>query len=217
MLKKYARIVITGDSVTDCGRARPVGCRNTGLGNGYAFFVDTALSAMYPEQKIWIDNTGISGNTSRALQSRFDDDVLSRKPDVLTIMIGINDIWRHFDIGSHFPEDVKLLDIHHYESNIRKMIEKALSTDCKIVLITPYFLEPNKNDPIRKMCDEYNAVLKKLSEEYGTYYCDVQGAFDEFMKKESSYLLSNDRVHPNAAGHYIIANELLKVLGTIEL
>ena len=87
MLKKYARIGITGDSVTDCGRAHPVGCRNTGLGNGYAFFVDTALSALYPEQKIWVDNTGISGNTSKQLLERFDEDVLSRNPDVITVMI----------------------------------------------------------------------------------------------------------------------------------
>ena len=217
MLKKYARIGITGDSVTDCGRARPVGCRNTGIGNGYAFFVDTALSALYPEQKIWIDNTGIGGNTSKALLERFDDEVLSRNPDLVTIMIGINNIWRHFDIGTNFPEDLKLLDIHHYESDMRKMIEKTLNTGCKLVIITPFFLEPNKNDPLRKMCDEYNAVLKKLSDEYGTYYCDLQSTFDKFMEKESAYLLSNDRVHPNSAGHYIIATELLKVLETVEL
>jgi lysophospholipase L1-like esterase len=97
------------------------------------------------------------------------------------------------------------------------MIEKTLNMGCKLVIITPFFLEPNKNDPLRKMCDEYNAVLKKLSDEYGTYYCDVQSTFDKFMEKESAYLLSNDRVHPNSAGHYIIATELLKVLETVEL
>ena len=217
MLKKYARIGITGDSVTDCGRAHPVGCRNTGLGNGYAFFVDTALSALYPEQKIWVDNTGISGNTSKQLLERFDEDVLSRNPDVITVMIGINNVWRHFDIGSYFPESLKELDLPHYESNLRKIIEKTLVKNCKLVLITPYFLEPNKNDPIRKMCDEYSAAVKALADEYGTYFCDVQSAFDKFMEKESAYLLSNDRVHPNQIGHYILANELLKILETVEL
>ena len=217
MLKKYARIGITGDSVTDCGRAHPVGCRNTGLGNGYAFFVDTALSALYPEQKIWVDNTGIGGNTSKQLLERFDEEVLSRNPDVLTVMIGINNVWRHFDIGSYFPEGLKELDLPHYESNLRKIIEKTLARNCKLILLSPYFLEPNKNDPLRKMCDEYGDVIKKLTEEYGTYYCDVQSAFDKFMEKESAYLLSNDRVHPNQTGHYIIANELLKVLKTVEL
>ncbi|MBQ7107624.1 MAG: SGNH/GDSL hydrolase family protein [Clostridia bacterium] len=217
MLKKYARIGITGASVTDCGRARPVGCRNTGLGNGYAFFIDTALSALYPEQKIWVDNTGIAGNTSRALLARLDDDVLSRKPDLLIIMTGMNNVWRHFDIGTHFPEDVEKLDIEHFEDDVRQMIEKTLATGCKLILATIFFLEPNKNDPIRKMCDEYNAVVKKLADEYGTYFCDVQAAFDKFMEKESAYLLAFDRIHPNATGHYIIANELLKVIETVEL
>lgn len=216
MLKKYARIVMAGDSVTDCGRARPVGCRNTGIGNGYAFFVDTALSALYPEQKIWIDNMGIGGDTSMGLLTRYDD-ILDRKPDVVTMLIGINNIWAHFDIRSNFPDDVKLLSPEHYESHLRKMIESTLNNGTKMILITPFFLEPNKNDPLRNLSDKYGAIVKKLADEYDTYFCDVQSVFDEFMTKESSYLLSNDRVHPNSAGHYIIANEVLKVLETVEL
>jgi lysophospholipase L1-like esterase len=146
-----------------------------------------------------------------------DDDVLSRKPDLLIIMTGMNNVWRHFDIGTHFPEDVEKLDIEHFEDDVRKMIEKTLATGCKLILATIFFLEPNKNDPLRKMCDEYNAVVKKLADEYGTYFCDVQAAFDKFMEKESAYLLAFDRIHPNATGHYIIANELLKVIETVEL
>lgn len=217
MLKKYARIVISGDSVTDCGRARPVGCRNTGLGSGYAYFVDTALSALYPEQKIWVDNLGIAGDTSKGLLNRFDAEVLSRNPDVVTVLIGINNVWAHFDIRSNFPDDVAALSPEHYESHLRKMVEKTLNYGSKIVLITPFFLESNKSDPMRILCDKYSAIVKKLAEEYNTYFCDVQGAFDAFMEKESAYLLSNDRVHPNAAGQYIIATELMKILKTIEL
>lgn len=217
MLKKYARIVISGDSVTDCGRARPVGCRNTGLGSGYAYFVDTALSALYPEQKIWVDNLGIGGDTSKGLLNRFDAEVLSRNPDVVTVLIGINNVWGHFDIRSNFPDNVAALNPEHYESHLRKMIEKTLNYGSKMVLITPFFLESNKNDPMRNLCDKYNAIVKKLADEYGTYFCDVQAAFDAFMEKESAYLLSNDRVHPNPAGQYIIATELMKILKTIEL
>lgn len=217
MLKKYALIAITGDSITDCGRTRPIGARTTGIGNGYAYFIDAAISALYPEQKIWVENTGIGGNNSRQLRERFDEDVLSRNPDVVTIMIGINNVWLHFGLGSYFEENLTSYTRENYEADLREMIEKTIKTNAKPVLLTPYFLEPNREDEMRKMCDEFADTVRRLAKEYGTYLCDIQKRFDEYMSKENAYIISNDRVHPNATGHYIIADELLKVLKTIEL
>lgn len=217
MLKKYARVAITGDSITDCGRARPFGCRNSGLGNGYAAYVEVALSARHPEQYIWVENTGISGNTSGQLAERFDTDVLARKPDVVTIMIGINNVWRHFDIGQFFPKDLERNDIAYYERDLREMIEKAQDNDIQVVLLTPYFLESNKADPMRAMCDAYAEVVRRLAAEYGAALCDVQAVMDNFLDKSTNYMLSSDRVHPNQTGHFLIAESLLKTLETLSL
>lgn len=217
MLKPYAKIVITGDSVTDCGRARPTGARNTGLGNGYPFFVDTALAALYPEQRIFTVNTGIGGNTSCQLRDRFDTDVLEHNPDLVTIMIGINNVWRHFDIGSYFPKDLEKLAPARYEQDLREMIEKTLAHKAALILITPYYLETNLQNPMRRMCDEYADIVRHLAKEYGVVLCDMQKAFDAFLAKESAYLLSADRVHPNNTGHYVIATELLKAMEQISL
>ena len=92
------RIVFAGDSVTDMESAQPVG---EGLfenvGKSYVRIVENMLAAFYPEIYIRVTNSGISGNTSRDLLQRFDRDVVSLKPDWVSICIGINDVWRQFD------------------------------------------------------------------------------------------------------------------------
>src|SRR6056300_842528 len=89
-------LVMIGDSITDCGRGRPVGQKGT-LGNGYAKEVWALLHAVYPERKIRVLNTGVSGQRVPDLAARWQEDVLDLKPDWVSIMIGINDVWRHFD------------------------------------------------------------------------------------------------------------------------
>lgn len=209
MLDQYTKILLIGDSITDCGRARPTGTKNTGLGSGYPSYVDTILSAKYPEKLIWIENMGISGNTSKDLVDRWDTDVLEHSPDIVTLMIGINDIWRHFD-QPYFSDD--LITPQMYETNLGILIDKTLSAGIRLVLVTPYFLEPNREDPMRKMCDEFAAIIRKLAEEYKLPLVDVQVEFDAFLSKASTYRLSPDRVHPNNPGHYIIAEALLNTL-----
>ena len=92
------RIVFAGDSVTDMGSVQPVGeGLFDNLGRSYVRVVENYLVTGYPELNIRITNSGISGNTSRDLLERFDRDVVSLKPDWVSICIGINDVWRQFD------------------------------------------------------------------------------------------------------------------------
>ena len=99
------RIVFAGDSVTDMGSAQPVGeGLFDNLGQGYVRMVDNLLGACYPEVYLRITNSGISGNTSRDLLARFDRDVISLKPDWVSVMIGINDVWRQFDEPAVFND-----------------------------------------------------------------------------------------------------------------
>jgi len=98
LLEKNAKLVMIGDSVTDCGRARPVGEGLFGaIGTGYAGYVNALLDATYPERHIRVVNMGSSGNTVLDLEARWQTDVVDLKPDWLSVMIGINDVWRQFD------------------------------------------------------------------------------------------------------------------------
>ena len=126
------RIVFAGDSVTDMGSANPVGeGLFESLGNGYVREIENLLTAWYPELNIRVTNSGIGGNTSRDLAARFDRDVVDLKPDWVSICIGINDVWRQFDVPA-IPEAAVMPQ--EYESNMEEMILKIKDkiNDCKI-------------------------------------------------------------------------------------
>src|SRR5688572_14408365 len=96
-LPTNAKLVMIGDSITDCERARPVGEGPSNLGRGYVSYVDALLGAAYPGRGIRNVNMGISGNTVRDLKVRWESDVVALKPDWVSVMIGVNDVWRQFD------------------------------------------------------------------------------------------------------------------------
>lgn len=97
LVQPNSKLVMIGDSVTDCGRMHPIGeGPHPALGYGYVSFVDHLLLAAYPGHPIRIMNMGISGNTIRDLKGRWRRDVLNLAPDWLSICIGINDVWRRF-------------------------------------------------------------------------------------------------------------------------
>ena len=198
-------VMFTGDSITDCDRARPVGDGFGKMGSSYVsrIFVDTW--ADFPTHNIHYLNSAISGNTTKMLLNRFDTDILAYHPDYVFIMIGVNDAWRHFD-GSKFTEI--LISPEESGKNMEQMILKTLETGAKPVIVSPYFLDRNFEDPMRKMVDEINVQYKMLAEKYNIGYIDVQAVFDEYLKTGSSYILSSDRVHPKSVGISIIARTI---------
>ena len=150
------RIVFAGDSVTDMGSTNPVGeGLFDSLGQGYVRIVDSLLAACYPEIKVRVTNSGISGNTSRDLLARFDRDVVELKPDWVSICIGINDVWRQFDLPA-------LPDTHvlpkEYERNVEEMILRVKDTVKGIFILSPYIMEPNSSDMMRARMNEYVAI-----------------------------------------------------------
>ncbi len=202
------RIVFTGDSVTDMERARPVG---EGLfdhvGRGYVRVIQNMLNVWYPEVLVRVSNTGTDGNTSRDLRARFQTDVVDLKPDWVSICIGINDVWRQFDSPA-IPDDH--VSPEEYEENLETMI-LSIKDDVKgIFLLTPYYMEPNKADPMRARMDAYGAVCKKLAEKYGCRLVDLQAVFDDYFRYRHSSYIAWDRVHPNQVGATIIAKAFLE-------
>ena len=213
-LKKGDRLVFIGDSVTDRGRKRDNDAPSEGLfeplGTGYPHVVSGLLNAVYPDEMVRITNVGNSGNNVRHLRDRWQKDVLDLNPDWLSIMIGINDVWRQFDVPQ-LPESHVLPD--EYERILRELVvttKPVLSGG--LVLMTPYYLEPNKEDPMRKRMDEYGAICRKIAEDTGVIFVDLQEAFDKVLKYCHPNYIAWDRVHPNVYGATVIAKAFLKAI-----
>lgn len=205
------RIVFAGDSVTDMNSTRPVGeGLFDNLGKGFVRMIDNLLAASYPAVHLRVTNSGISGNTSRTLLERWERDVLDLYPQWVNICIGINDVWRQFDSPA-IPDEQVMPE--EYEQNLRTMLESLKGKVKGVFLMTPYYMEPNKNDPMRARMDEYGAICKKLAEEYGAVFIDLQAMFDEYFKHRHSAYIAWDRVHPNPTGATLIAKEFLKHCG----
>lgn len=210
---KDSRFVMTGDSVTDVGRERPLaeGTLFDRLGRGYPQLVSGWLNALYADLNINVINTGVSGNTSRDLRNRWEAEILSLSPDWLSVMIGINDVWRQFDSPNSVTPPV-LPD--EFESNYEWMLEKAKPiVTGKIILLTPFFLEPNRADQMRARCDEYGLIVKKLAAKHDLICVDTQAYFERILKQRHAGFLSWDRVHPNCVGHTLLAQAVLRSVG----
>lgn len=207
----YDRIVFAGDSITDFGRAKPLGeGLRDNLGRGYVRVVEDFLGTWYPETCVRITNAGNSGDTSRDLLERFQTDVVDLKPEWVSICIGINDVWRQFDcpaiVDSHvYPNE--------YEANVETMIEMLKGRVKGIFLMTPYYMESNEKDLMRSRMDEYGRICKKLAEKHGCIFIDLQEVFNEYFVHRHSSYIAWDRVHPNQIGATIIARAFLEHCG----
>jgi lysophospholipase L1-like esterase len=154
-------------------------------------------------------NTGVSGNRVIDLESRWQTDVIDLEPHWLSIMIGINDVWRHFDSPLLEPQ----VDIDTYRSTLRRLVDRTMPLLDGLVLLSPYYLEPNRNDPMRAMMDSFGAVVREVASESGACFGDTQAAFDRFLESNPTQMLCGDRVHPNLKGHSIIASCFLDTIG----
>ncbi|MFB5759779.1 SGNH/GDSL hydrolase family protein [Paenibacillus medicaginis] len=204
------KLIFIGDSITDCGRQRPVGeGSSSALGTGYVAQVDALLRAVYPELGIRVVNMGISGNTVRDLKERWSSDVIGQEPDWLAVKIGINDVWRQFDASSR-PEIHVYLD--EYKRTLRELLAEVRPTVKGLVLMTPYYLEPNLEDPMRATMDVYGAAVMEIANEFDAIAVDTQKAFDRQWEHVYPASLAWDRVHPDQAGHMVIARSFLNAL-----
>jgi len=205
------KLIMMGDSVTDVDRQRPYGeGRGFAMGYGYPNLVNALITAFKPELKVRLINMGISGDTTRNLVSRWQSDVMDLKPDWVSIMIGINDVWRQYDVPQIVEEHVY---IDEYRENLIWMIENTLPKVKGIILMAPYYIEPRKDDAMRATMDEYGKVCKELAEKYDLVFVDTQAALDKALEHIYPGTFTWDRVHPNTAGHMIIARAFLDAIG----
>ena len=202
------RIVFSGDSVTDMGSVNPVG---EGLfdnvGHSYVRIIENMLAVYYPEIKIRVTNSGISGNTSRDLLARFDRDVVDLNPDWVSICIGINDVWRQFDSPA-IPDCHVMPD--EYAKNLETMILKVKDQVKGVFILTPYIMEPNSEDMMRSRMNEYVQICSDLAQKYGCIFVDFQKMYEDYCRIRHSSYIAWDRIHPNQIGATLMAREFLK-------
>jgi len=209
-IDKNDKLLMIGDSITDVGRARPVG---EGLfdayGSGYVNLVKGLLDCSYPELAIRVVNMGCSGDTVRQLKERWQTDVIDQDSQWLSIMIGINDVWRQFDLPKQLENHIML---DEYEATLCELIGKVRPSLKGLVLMTPYYIEPCTDDAMRARMDQYGAIIRKLAKKYDAIFVDTQKAMDGVLEHFHSSYLAWDRVHPNVSGHMTIAKAFLKAI-----
>ncbi|QGQ99450.1 GDSL family lipase [Paenibacillus psychroresistens] len=209
-LQQNEKLVMIGDSITDCGRARPVGeGLFEAIGKGYVAQVEALISSTYPQRKIRVVNVGSGGNTVRDLEARWQTDVTDLKPDWLSIMIGINDVWRQYDTPYITESHVY---IEEYTDKLNKLVEQSKKQVKGIILMTPFYLEPNPNDAMRATMDQYGQAVKAIAEAHGTLFVDIQAAFAPVLKEIYPATLGWDRVHPSQVGHMVITRAFLNAI-----
>ncbi len=208
IFENFDRIVFAGDSVTDGGSTNPVGeGLFDGVGRGYVRIIESWLAACYPERNIRVTNSGVSGNNVRTLLERYDRDVLDLNPDWVSICIGINDVWRQFDCPA-MPDHHVLPD--EYEEKLEEMIVRTKERVKGMFILSPYIMEPNREDMMRKRMDEYTAISRKLAEKHGCIFVDFQKMYEDYLQVRHAACIAWDRIHPNQIGATLMAKEFLK-------
>lgn len=200
-------ILFQGDSITDAGRSRT---NDSERGYGYPTLVAAEIGFKYPCEYKFI-NRGISGNRIVDLYARLKRDIINLRPDYLTVLIGINDVWH--EIG-----DNNGVDNEKYFMVYSLVIEeiKRRLPDIKIIILEPFVLKAAATEKNWRVFRRETLMraesAKRLAEKFGLTFVPLQDKFDEAEKKApASYWLS-DGVHPTEAGHELIAKEVVSAL-----
>ena len=211
LFEKGDKVLFIGDSISDYDRARPVG---EGLfnawGTSYVACVGALLGCTVPQLGLRVVNMGVSGNNVRDLEARWQTDVLDQKPQWVSVLIGINDVWRQFDCPvmteTHVPpEEFR----ERYDGLIRRTLPRVKG----MVLMTPYFMEPNRADAMRVRMDEYGAIVRDLAATYRLPCVDLQAGWDRLFEHTHPMSICWDRVHPNQVCCMYIAKQFLDAVG----
>ena len=212
LLKKGDTILFVGDSITDCNRNRAANIYAWAPlqhGNGYVSDVEAELVCEYTDLQIGVLNMGISDNTIRDLKERWQTDVLDWQPDWVFVFIGINDVWKSFQ----YPNVAhRWIQPEEYETTYRELLDQTVDKVKGVILVTPYYLETNRSDPMRVRMEQFSDIVRDLAKEYGLRLLDMQKAWDVFLEKATTQQISYDRVHPNHVGHVFMAKQIMKLL-----
>ena len=180
-------ILFQGDSITDCGRGN-------GLGTGYAFLTTAQLGYECPNEYNFI-NRGISGNRIVDVYARIKADIINLKPDYMSILIGVNDVWHDITRGNG-------VDNEKFEKIYSMLIEEIKEIPDRWIRF---------DTEVKKRAQK----AKYIAEKYGLKFVSLQDKFDEAAKKADNLYWTGDGVHPTPMGHELIKNEWIKAFKSL--
>lgn len=204
-------ILFQGDSITDCNRNREV---STSLGTGYATLVSSHLGYEYPAEYLFC-NRGISGNRIVDLYARIKIDAILVRPDYMSILIGINDVWHEYTRQNGVNAE-KFYRVYHWY--VQELLEAL--PELKLMILEPFVLpgsntENNEEHPARFDFFRKETLLRaeaarKVADDFSLPFIPLQNLFDRAAEKAPCSFWLRDGVHPTPAGHQLIQKEWLK-------
>ena len=198
------KVLFIGDSITDCGQRQD----EEKLGHGYVRKITELLTAKYPNHNIDYINKGIGGDIVEGLEARWDEDVISEKPDWLSIKIGINNAARQTESNEEY--------LPKWESSYRQILTRSRQElELKgIFMFEIFYIAEDVQEPRSLAISEYNEIIHRLAKEFNTHLVQTSQSFKQAVNNRPNALwTTRDGVHPNATGHTLMALEFLKQTG----
>lgn len=209
IIKKGGVILFQGDSITDAGREKNRELPNNpqSFGSGYAFLAASALLNDFPGMNLTLYNRGISGNKVYQLAERWKKDCLDLNPDLLSILIGVNDYW-HKRNGNYGGT------VQVYENDYRALLQKTKEhlPEVKLVICEPFAVLNTSavDDSWIEPMKEYQAAAKKIAAEFDAVWVPFQKVFDEAVNHAPATYWTGDGVHPSMAGAQLMSEAWLR-------
>jgi len=199
------KILFQGDSITDAGRDRS-DCHE--LGNGYPKYTAEILKNAYPEINFEFVNLAISAEQTKDVLKRVQTDVIDVEPDIVTILLGVNDTWHHVEDKNWVPNEL-------FESNYRGILEAVKKTEAKLVVLEQYVLPAPGTEGFHPDIDAKIQITRKLAREYADAFVPLDGLFASACLTEDALFWTMEGVHPTEDGHILIADYLTDALADI--
>ena len=199
-----------GDSITDAGRDKKKQLANQqkAFGSGYAWMAASHLLIGNPELKLTFQNRGVSGNKVHQLAARWDKDCIDLKPDILSILIGVNDIWH--GLNGRYDGTVKT-----YENDFIVLLDRTRKSlpNTRFIICEPFVLKCGAvNDKWFPEFDHYRESARKVADRFEGIFVPFQSLFDEALKYAPAKHWAGDGVHPSSHGASLMAHFWLKAI-----
>jgi lysophospholipase L1-like esterase len=203
-------VLFQGDSITDCGRARGVADPNHGdaLGTGYPFLVAAALLEAHPDRGLRFFNRGVSGDKVPQLDARWQEDALDLWPDVVSILVGVNDYWHTLD-GNYQGTAAD------YEGGFAALLERTRQAlpDVRCVVLEPFVLRTGVvTEAWFPEFDRRREAAARVAKQAGAVFLSAHQMFERLSRRAPPAYWAADGVHPTLAGHAAIANRWLRAV-----
>lgn len=199
------KILFQGDSITDCGRNTTNGS-HISIGQSYPMLIDGRLSLDYPGKFVF-ENYGISGNRIVDVYARIKKDCWNREPDVLSILIGINDVWHEVGEGHNGVDAERFYNV--YRMLVADTLKRFPKMD--MILMEPFVMKASATEEHWEYFDTETKLrgeaVKQIAGEFNKVFLPLQNKFDEAMKICPAEYWADDGVHPTPAGHQLIADQ----------